>query len=142
MARIPTREQVSAGGVVVRDHEVALIRVGDERWQLPKGRIEAGESPAEAARREVREETGLAAETLAPLDTVEYWYVGRERGTRLRFHKFVHFYLCSYLSGDVTDHDQEVSEARWVPIEEAEEMLSFAGEKAVLRLAREKVAEG
>lgn len=134
-----TQRQTSAGGVVYRRRgasvDVALIRVGEQgRWQLPKGIVDAGESPETTAVREVREETGVEAELIAPIQVVEYWYVGTERSSeRVRFHKFVHFFLLEYRSGDVSDHDEEVEEARWVSLDEAEAMLSFASERKVVR---------
>ncbi|HEU4564649.1 MAG TPA: NUDIX domain-containing protein [Gemmatimonadaceae bacterium] len=122
---------------------MALICVGAKRrWQLPKGLVEEGESPEAAAVREVREEAGIATSLVAPLDSIEYWYVGDQRGERVRFHKRVHFFLLQYESGRVTDHDREVLEARWVPLGEAEGMLAFASERAVTALARELLAGG
>ncbi len=136
-----TREQVSAGGVVFRRKrglEVALISVGEaSRWQLPKGLVGPNETPEEAARREVREETGLEAELVSPIDTIEYWYYAKER--KLRFHKFVHFYLFRYLAGSVQDHDDEVNEARWVEIDEAQDVLAFANEKRLVKRAKEMI---
>jgi len=131
---------VSAGGVVVRRisgrPQVALICVGPQRrWQLPKGLVEADESPEAAATREVREEAGVEAEPVAAVDTVDYWYFATRGGERVRFHKKVHFYLFLYRSGDVADHDHEVHEARWVPATEAGEMLAFANERQVVEKA-------
>ena len=137
----PVVRQVSAGGVVYRraagGAEVAIVRVGPKRrWQLPKGIVEEGEDPEETAVREVREEAGVAARVAAPLDTIEYWYVGNERdGRRVRFHKFVHLFLLEYASGDVADHDHEVDEARWVPLAEAAEMLAFESERKAMSQA-------
>ena len=144
--RPPIRRQVSAGGVAVRrgaQPAVALISVGAKRrWQLPKGMVEEGESPEVAALRETREEAGIETELVAPLETIEYWFQVMERGERLRIHKRVHFFLLDYRSGDVRDHDHEVHEARWVPIAEAEAMLAFANERAVVRQAVELLREG
>jgi 8-oxo-dGTP pyrophosphatase MutT (NUDIX family) len=141
---IVTKTQTSAGGVVFRRRgagvEVALISVGaGSRWQLPKGLVGAGESPEAAAVREAREETGLDAELVAPIEKIEYWYYASERGARVRFHKFVHFFLLRFLSGDVSDHDHEVNEARWIGIGEAIGMLAFKGERAVVERAREMI---
>lgn len=144
MSSFETREQVSAGGVVFRRRggsvEVALISVGEaNRWQLPKGLIGRGETPERAALREVREETGLEAEIVAPLDTVEYWYFSQGGAARVRFHKRVHFFLMRFVAGDVEAHDAEVNEARWVGIEDAAGMLAFKGERKVVGQAREMV---
>lgn len=142
MSLFVTREQISAGGVVFRRRgslvEVALISVGGERrWQLPKGLIDAGETPERAALREVREETGLSAEIVSPLEVVEYWYFSKGTAApRVRFHKLVHFFLMRYESGDVSEHDAEVNEARWVEINEAAGTLAFKGERKVLEQAR------
>lgn len=147
MSTFETKEQVSAGGIVYRRRrertEVALISVGEQgRWQLPKGQVGRGESAAEAALREVSEETGLTCEIVAELERVEYWYFSKGGARRVRFHKFVHFYLMRYLSGDVSGHDDEVNEARWVEIENAEGMLAFRGERDALGQAREMLAAG
>ena len=139
--RWTTKEQVSAGGVVFRDgREVALILVEHGRWHLPKGLVPSSETPEAAAIREVREETGLTAELVAPLETTEYWYASKRQG--IRFHKFVHFYLFRYLSGDVADHDHEVLEARWVTADQAADLLSFENERNVLAKARHLIEQG
>ncbi len=145
MPKIPTLTQTSAGGVAYRRQggqiEVALIAVGDKlRWQLPKGLVDKGESPEEAARREVKEEAGIEAELVQPLERIEYWYYGTEQGARVRYHKFVHFYLLSYIAGEVQDHDAEVADARWVDISKAKEMLAFASERRVLERAEQVLA--
>ena len=139
-AKIQTVEQVSAGGVAFRFKkdacEAAIISVNpSRRWQLPKGLIDAGETPEIAALREVREEAGIETELLAPVETIEYWYFGDYRGERVRFHKSVHFYLLAYRAGAVENHDSEVVEARWVKAEDAIEMLAFKSEKAVVEKA-------
>lgn len=144
MSRMTTRTQVSAGGVAFRrrgsEIRVALISVGDQaRWQLPKGLVEKDEPHEVAAMREVREEAGIETLMVAPLDTVEYWYVSRERGESVRFHKFVHFFLLRYKSGSVRRHDHEVNEARWFEINQAEEMLAFKNEKGIVERARELI---
>lgn len=120
--------------------EVALISVGDDnRWQLPKGLVDKGESTEDAALREVREEAGIETELVERLDKIEYWYFWNENGERVRYHKFVYFYLLRYKAGDVGDHDHEVNEARWFNIDEAINVLAFDGEKKIVEKARAKL---
>lgn len=139
-AKLPVREQVSAGGVVFRGEkdriEVVIVSVGGQnRWQLPKGLVEEGEKPEVTAVREAREEAGVESEIVQHLETIEYWYAGLEGGERVRFHKRVHFHLLRYLAGDTGDHDWEVNEARWIPIEEATRQLTFDSERRVMERA-------
>ena len=141
--KIPVRDQVSAGGVVFRrgrngETEIAIISVGPQRrWQLPKGLVDPGEKPDATAVREAREEAGVESRMKSHIETIEYWYAGLERGIRVRFHKHVHFYLLEYVSGDTSDHDLEVNEARWIPIGDAASQLAFDGERRVVERARE-----
>jgi 8-oxo-dGTP pyrophosphatase MutT (NUDIX family) len=138
-SRIPTQILVSAGGIVFRPitsggTEVALISVGDPpRWQLPKGLVDKGETPEIAALREAREEAGIDSVIIEKMKPVEYWYQATVAGKRVRYHKFVHFFLMSYVAGDVADH--EVNEARWVEIGKALELLAFKSEREVLKEA-------
>jgi 8-oxo-dGTP diphosphatase len=146
MSNIPTKSQVSAGGVAYRWNderlEIVLISVGEQgRWQLPKGMIGEAEPVETAAMREVREETGLKTEMVAPIDKVEYWFYSKSRGRGIRFHKVVHFYLLRCLSGDVNDHDDEVNEARWFEIGEAMKTLTFPNEQAIVQKAAELIEE-
>lgn len=140
-SRIPTQILVSAGGIVFRPitsggAEVALISVGDPpRWQLPKGLVDKGETPEIAALREAREEAGVDSVIIEKMKPVEYWYQATVAGKRVRYHKFVHFFLMSYVAGDVADHDHEVNEARWVEIGKALELLAFKSEREVLEEA-------
>jgi 8-oxo-dGTP pyrophosphatase MutT (NUDIX family) len=137
-----TRDEVSAGGVVFRLRsgggvEMALILTHEHRWQLPKGWIDEGESPAETAVREVREEAGVDAEVVAPLGDIEYRYVSKYDSEPVRVRKRVHVFLLRYTGGSTDDHDDEVIEARWVEIGEAEAMLSFEDERRMMAKARE-----
>lgn len=139
-SKIPTRNQISAGGVAFRprgaETDVAVVSVGPQaRWQLPKGLIDPGETPDAAAVREVREEAGVETEMVAPIDTIEYWYVGGRGTERIRFHKYVHFFLLAFRSGHVSEHDREVNEARWVPLERAKTLLAFENERHVVEKA-------
>jgi 8-oxo-dGTP pyrophosphatase MutT (NUDIX family) len=104
---------------------------------LPKGHIEPGESAVEAARREVREETGLEAEAVGKLDDVRYWY-SRE-GQRVL--KNVAFFLFAYRSGRLQDHDDEVESAEWLALEEAQSRLSYRGDRDIAALAVPRVGE-
>ena len=142
--KLPVFDQVSAGGVAFRPTatgvEVALISVGPaRRWQLPKGLVDAGETPEITALREVREEAGIVTELLQKIETIEYWYVGDKGKQRVRFHKFVHFFLLRYIAGQVSDHDWEVNEARWVPTDQAREILLYISERQVLEKAVEMI---
>jgi 8-oxo-dGTP pyrophosphatase MutT (NUDIX family) len=146
-AKIPVLEQVSAGGAAFRrvdaGFEIAVISVNPSgRWQLPKGLIDAGETPERAAVREVREEAGVETELLEALETIDYWFVSDWDEIRRRIHKQVHFFLLRYTGGDVADHDDEVLESRWVPLDEAIEMLAFDSEKEVVEKAKEILESG
>src|SRR5918998_5106600 len=137
--RRPLRE-TSYGGVVVRGDEVLVITpIGKRRVTgLPKGGPNPGETPEQTAAREVREETGVNATVREPLGDVNYWY---RRGGK-RVYKTVHFFLCDYVSGSTADHDHEVEEARWIPIEEARTRLSYPGERALIERVLSKLASG
>lgn len=141
--RIRTVEQVSCGGLIYREDdgriEVAVIASNPKRyWQIPKGGGESGESLEETAVREVREETGLLGEIVAPLDTITYWYQRtRRNGDRIRYHKTVHFFLLKYVRGDIKNHDHEVLEVRWLSLDKAEVLLDFKNAKQVVRKARQ-----
>jgi len=147
VSKVPTKTQISAGGVAFRKRknqiEVALISVGDNnRWQLPKGIVDKGESTEDAAVREVREEAGIDSDIVERIDKVEYWYFWNEDDQRVRYHKFVYFYLLRYKSGDVRDHDDEVNEARWVEIGEAITLLAYSSEKKIVEKAKALIGSG
>jgi 8-oxo-dGTP pyrophosphatase MutT (NUDIX family) len=136
------KHEFSAGGVVVRDGEVAVIvpvkrgQDGERVLGLPKGHPDNAESPEEAARREVREETGLDAELIEKLGEIRYWY--RRKGRRV--HKHVAFYLFRYRSGDIADHDGEIEESKWMPLTEAAQSLTYAGEREMVARALSRLA--
>ena len=142
MARQKTEREFSAGGVVLRGDDVAVIvprklsPEGGKVLALPKGHPDPGESMVEAATREVREETGLEVELVEKLGDVRYWYQREGR----RIFKIVSFYLFRYLSGDTADHDHEIEEARWMPLAEAAEALSFPGEREMAERALSRLS--
>lgn len=142
-AKQPTLREFSAGGLVLRRFHgrpwVACIKLrGGQVLALPKGHIDPGESAAEAATREVREETGLHAELVEKVDDVRYWY----RRSEGRVFKVVSFYLFRYRSGAVRDHDHEVDGVEWVPLAEAPERLSYPGERTVAAAALGRIGAG
>lgn len=134
--------EFSAGGVVVRRMRgrpfVAVVRVRDQVLALPKGHPEPGESPAQAAQREVREEAGLETELVEKLDDIHYWYA--RDGERVM--KIVSFFLLRYRAGSVDNHDHEVEEALWIPLEEAPDRLAYRGEREMAAIALSRTAEG
>lgn len=130
-----TVHERSAGGLLVRGEEVLLIALaGGERWQLPKGHVEAGESEEQAAVREVREETGVTGRPLERLPEIEYWFV--QAGQRV--HKRVAYFLLEYERGSELDFDPaEVSGAGWFGWDDALGRLTFDNERRVAAAARE-----
>ncbi|HEY3473725.1 MAG TPA: NUDIX hydrolase [Anaerolineales bacterium] len=144
--KVTTMDQISSGGVAFRwkdsKPEIAIVCMKPKlRWQLPKGIVDPGESPQVTAVREVREEAGVETDLIKLIETIEYWYRSIKYGKPIRYHKFVHFYLLKYRSGEVSDHDHEVEEARWVSFDEALEKLDFKSERDVVKKAREMVTE-
>jgi 8-oxo-dGTP pyrophosphatase MutT (NUDIX family) len=118
------RDALAAGGVVLRQGErgAEVVIAGREgMWVLPKGTPDRDERIEQTATREVREETGLDVRIVRPLGTIEYWFAL----PRQRVHKTVHFFLMEPLGGDVSRHDHEYDEVRWVPAEEARRLLTF-----------------
>jgi 8-oxo-dGTP pyrophosphatase MutT (NUDIX family) len=134
--------EFSAGGVVVRRMQgrpfVAVVRVREQILALPKGHPFGDESAAAAAEREVREETGLEAELVEKLGDIRYWYA--RDGKRVT--KVVSFFLFRYRSGSVADHDHEVEEALWIPLDEAPGRLAYKGEREMARSALSRLGEG
>ena len=135
-----TEIETSYGGVTVRGDEVLVITPAGRRriTALPKGGPRRGESAEETAGREVREETGVNVDVREPLGDVSYVY---RRGGR-RIQKTVHFYLCEFVSGSTDDHDHEVDDARWIPLEVARKALSYPGERALIERVLAKLASG
>lgn len=134
--------ELSAGGAVVRDRDVIVIvpvkRDASRRrvLALPKGHLDGSETPEQAAQREVAEETGVTADLIDKLGDVEYSYERRGR----RRQKRVAFYLFTYRSGRLEDHDQEIEDARWMPLEQAVHALTYPGEREIARRALSRVS--
>jgi 8-oxo-dGTP pyrophosphatase MutT (NUDIX family) len=139
----------SAGGVVVRRTDDGLVVAAiqpqgrpEGHWVLPKGLVEPGERPLEAAVREVQEETGLRAEALHKLPPSRYVY---RRGPE-RVFKLVEWWLMRPLDGEIGVIDEamrvEVADARWLPLDDAPRLLAYPGERALLDPARELLEAG
>jgi 8-oxo-dGTP pyrophosphatase MutT (NUDIX family) len=150
VTRVVTQSERSAGGVLWRpcdrevagttEFEVCLISTrGGSRWQLPKGHVSEGETEAEAARREVREETGCDGEIEADLGEIVFWFFVGGPGERRRVKKSVHFFLLRYHQGVTSDHDGEVDDAAWLPAKVAITKLTFDSERAILVKAVEQL---
>jgi ADP-ribose pyrophosphatase YjhB (NUDIX family) len=159
-----TVHETSAGGVVLRHirgaWQVAIIepniinadtitrrakaRPEGTVFALPKGGVDAGETPEQSADREVLEETVVRGTRLFRLTTIRYLYV-RSWGGRERVSKVVSFYLFLYSSGRLgqirPDMRDEVRRAFWFPLDKAHRKLTYRGEREVLRLAQKIVRE-
>jgi 8-oxo-dGTP pyrophosphatase MutT (NUDIX family) len=141
----PSDTEVSAGGVLWRAApgggiEICLIATrGSTRWQLPKGHLSAGESLADAARRETREETGCDGDVEEDLGEIVFWFFVGAGTRRRRVKKTVQFFLIRYARGETRDHDGEVDEAAWLSAELAARRLTFESERQILLKAVERL---
>jgi 8-oxo-dGTP pyrophosphatase MutT (NUDIX family) len=141
------KREFSAGGVLVRRLRgrwwLAAIRPNGKPegvWALPKGLIDAGETGAATALREVAEETGVEGTLLEKLGDVRYVY---SRGGE-RIFKVVSFFLFRYRTGRIgalpPGMELEVAEARWLPLEEAPRLLAYGGERQMAEKAAARLA--
>ena len=134
---VTEREDFSAGGVVVDgERMIAIVPIkraadGSRVLGLPKGHPDGDETAAEAATREVCEETGVSARLIAELGDVEYRYERKGR----RVHKLVRFFLFEYEHGDVADHDHEIERVEWITLEDGARRLTYEGEREIVRRA-------
>lgn len=134
--KTPPSEEVSAGGLVLDRScdppAAALIGRLDRRgrlmWSLPKGHVELGETREEAAVREVEEETGIAGRILAPLGSIDFWFVADGR----RIHKTVHHFLMEKTGGEISADDAEVVEVEWISLPAVSARLAYADERKLL----------
>ena len=137
--KVPTRTERSAGGLVWRrtliGSECLIIKDSHDHWALPKGRLEAGETTEQAARREVGEETGLTALTLTTdLGTTEFWFEDKWEVVGERVHKFVSYFLYELIEYQtvVPSVEEHVLEHRWVSLVELTKTLTYKSLKPVV----------
>ncbi|MBR4508417.1 MAG: NUDIX domain-containing protein [Elusimicrobiaceae bacterium] len=130
--------EFSCGGVILENNKVLLVQVksmkGRKIWTFPKGHIEQGETPRQAALREVLEETGYKASIVKPLLKVRYAFTLKGRYVR----KVVQWYLMKKL-GRIGKHDpSEILAINWVSINKAKEMVEYPSDKRLLELVEEE----
>ena len=138
MAKKKAEREVSAGGIVFRRDadgtaRFLLIKDSYQHWGFPKGHLEEGESPAGAAMRETREETGLQSLILqGPIRVIDWHF--RFRGKYI--HKYCHFFLFESPEGECTPQvDEGITAVRWETVERSLEVLSYDNARGVLRRA-------
>ena len=134
--------ETSAGGVVFRrgaDDEVRFLLIRDsyKNWGLPKGHLEPGEPPADAARREVAEETGLGDLILhGPIQVIDWYF--RFRGKTI--HKYCHFFLFESKEGEpVPQAEEGITDCTWHPLGASVDTISYDNARSVLERAADMV---
>ncbi|MFH0831237.1 MAG: NUDIX domain-containing protein [Parcubacteria group bacterium] len=141
--RRKAKVEISAGGIVYMRRrglaKVALVGRFDPypTWRLPKGHPERGEHLLKAARREIREETGVDGLGGPKLGTANFYFT--HPVTKEFIHKYVHFFLLKKQAGSVEQHDKEYDAARWFTLDEAIRRASFKNDKIMLRRARQLI---
>ena len=136
-------DEVSAGGLVIDHSGTKGLLIGrkdlkdqsGERllWSLPKGHIEEGETPEQAAIREVQEETGIESEISKALGVIDFWFMAGGK----RIHKTVHHYLFKEVGGVLAPQISEVDDVGWFPLEEVVGLLAYPDEKKLISKAGE-----
>jgi ADP-ribose pyrophosphatase YjhB (NUDIX family) len=131
-------DEVSAGGLVVDTTGKLGLLIGrrDQKdasgkkilWSLPKGHIEEGETPEQAALREVAEETGIQSEIEKSLGVIDFWFMAGGK----RIHKTVHHYLFRESGGLLAAQESEVDEVAWFPLGEIIDKLAYPDEKKLI----------
>ena len=131
-------DEVSAGGLVIDFSGSRGLLIGriDQKdstrsrllWSLPKGHIELGESPEDAALREVMEETGIESQITRELGVIDFWFMAGGK----RIHKTVHHYLFTETGGLLAPQISEVDEVAWFPLSEIVEKLAYPDEKKLI----------
>jgi ADP-ribose pyrophosphatase YjhB (NUDIX family) len=131
-------DEVSAGGLVIDSTGTKGLLIGrkdlkDQKgerllWSLPKGHIEEGETPEQAAIREVCEETGIESEISKSLGVIDFWFMAGGK----RIHKTVHHYLFKETGGHLAPQITEVDDVGWFPLEEIVSMLAYPDEKKLI----------
>ncbi len=137
--------EFSAGGIVFKKNkkniEILVAQHSQHHgWVFPKGLIGdkiEGEDKKNTAVREVEEETGVKAKIIKPLTPVEYWYVFE--GEKVK--KKVYYFLMEYVSGDIIEHDFEMENVEWLPVDEVEKRLSYKSDKKVWQEAKKEFGE-
>jgi 8-oxo-dGTP pyrophosphatase MutT (NUDIX family) len=141
MGKRRTDTEVSAGGIVFRltglGTQYLLIKDSYDNWGFPKGHLENGETPADAAARETAEETGLSGlELRGPIRVIDWHF--RFRGRHI--HKYCHFFLFESASGEPSPQVEEgITDFRWEALDRALETLSYDNARGVLKRAGEMV---
>ncbi len=136
-------DEVSAGGLVVDASGTKGLLIGRldakdakrERllWSLPKGHIEPGETPEQAAIREVKEETGIESEIDKSLGVIDFWFMASGK----RIHKTVHHFLFKEVGGQIAPQVSEVDDVRWFPLDEIVSKLAYPDEKKLIARSKE-----
>ncbi len=132
----PSRPLVGVGAVVFRGDRVLLVKRGRAPrqgvWTFPGGLVEIGETIFQAARRELREETGIIA---TPVDTVTvYEIIDRDEEERVRYHYIVLEVLLLYEGGAPRPGD-DAEDVRWFPLDALDDPAVGPGVKEVVEKA-------